>query len=450
MKKFVAKNIGLPLFDLVKGRNVRFHYKTNKKICNADKETIKDFQIKKLNKLLSHANENVPYYKKLFKHTDIKPDQISSIDKLKYIPVLTRNDLQEHWREMVASNFNIENLSKGSSSGSTGVPVVYYKDKNGSSAGNAAGYFGWELSGWEMGMKGLHIWGNPTTANNEWKKPMSRIKACLFNHHKFPSYSLTDEKRFDDLIRLILEKKYEFIDGYTNAIYLLAEYCKSKNIRLITKLKYVLTTAENLQDFQRETIEEWIGPVFDNYGCSEINGIANECQYCREYHIIEPHVIVEYGKLLDDDGSRELIITDLDNFGFPLIRYKNGDAGIPGDHLNHNCKIKLKTIKKISGRQSDIVKLPGGGTLTVPSFFGSMLLKQVNGIKQYQIIRESINLLIIQFVKSKEFKDKDESIISNALEEYLDGKIEYQIKFVDYIPLSENGKHKLLIDKTIS
>ena len=228
-------------------------------------------------------------------------------------------------------------------------------------------------------MKGLHIWGNPSTVNNEWKRPSSKLKAKILGHHKFPAYKLTDGKNFHELFELINRHNYDFIDGYTNAIFLFADYLKNNNLKLTSNIKCVLTTAENLQEFQRKTIEETIAPVFDTYGCSEINGIAYECSKCGVYHNIDPHVYVEFGEMIDKEGSRELITTDLDNYAFPLIRYKNDDLGVPYED-DANCSIGFSRLKSVTGRQSDIIQLKDGGTLSVPSFFGSMLLKKIKGI----------------------------------------------------------------------
>lgn len=448
MRKFIAKNIGLPLFDALKKKSVSRHFEEFDKVIHSDSSSIKEYQLKKLAKLMNHAYENVPFYKKRFDKAGLTPGDINTVEDLKKIPPLTRDDLQNHHQDIIATNFEKSELSKGTSGGSTGVPVVYYKDRKGSSAGQAAGLNGWELAGWELGFKGLHIWGNPTTVENEWKSPLSRAKTKLYNHYKFAAYQLNSPEKFQELFNEINDGRYDFIDGYTNAIYMLSEHIRSNNLSLKKKLKFVFPTAENLQDYQRESIEKNLGPVFDSYGCSEINGIAYECRLCGKYHIIDPHVIVEFGKIVDEDGSHELIITDLDNYGFPLIRYQNDDAGQPVTDDAPECSIHLDRMQKITGRQSDILDLPGGGTLTVPSFFGSMLLKQVNGIKQYQIIRVEENLLHIYFVTSDKYAEKDESVVDGALKKYLGGKINYEIKYSDAIEVSKNGKFKLLIDKT--
>lgn len=441
--------LSLALFDLLKGRKTSYYLNEFDRVRGLSREEVEDYQYQKLIKLLKHAQENSPFFQKRVAEAGISISDIKSVRDLEIIPPLTRSDLQNYWADIIATNYDKSKLDKGSSSGSTGYPVVYYKEPVGSSAGQAGALYGWVIGGWKMGHKGLHIWGNPTTVNNEWKRWSSKLKAKVFQHHKFPAYTLTDGNKFEELRQLILKEKYDYLDGYTNAIYLFADYLKRNNLSLMDKSIYVLTTGENLHDYQRDTIEATIGPVYDSYGCSEINGIAYECVKCRNYHVIDPHVVVEYGDVVDDIGTRELIVTDLDNYAFPLIRYKLNDLAVPEDQPR-DCEVPFMQLKSISGRQSDILRFKDGGSLSVPSFFGSMLLKQVKGIKQYQIVRVSEDKLVIRFVTFDIFKEDDLKILHKGLYDYLAGKINYSIEIVDEIKVAKTGKFKLLIDETKS
>lgn len=434
--------------DLIKGRKTYSYLKEFEKLRYASRHEIEEYRFKKLKNLMIHAAANTDFYKKRFRQYNFPVEKLDNIRQLNDIPPLTRTDLQDHWRELIAGNYKNKNISKGSSSGSTGLPVIYFKDTIATSAGHAANLLGWSLSSWKMNLKGLHIWGNPSTVNNEWRRLSSRIKAKMFRHHKFPAYRLTSGNQFHELHEKIVKHKYQYLDGYTNAIYLFADYLRERKLSLKHIVRYVFPTAENLQDYQRKAIEETIAPVYDTYGCSEINGIAYECKDCNNYHIIEPHVYVEFERKIGDTELSPLLITDLDNYAFPLIRYKNDDFAVPLPVEEFSCKVKFSSLKGISGRESDIIKFKDGGTLSVPSFFGSMLLKNVNGIKQYQIERIEEDLIRINFVKTSDYSKRDNDIVKSALEDYLDGKIGYEVNFVEKIETSDTGKFKLLIDRT--
>ena len=340
--------------DLLKGQNTLKYLRLFEGFRSAPRDAISAYRLSRLKQLLDHCERNVPFYRRRFSDSGFSVTDFTSLEQLKAIPPLTRQDLQEHWQELIATNFAGKKLSTGSSGGSTGQPVYYRKDREATSAGQAAHLLGWSLSGWRMSMKGLHIWGNPTTVNEEWGRLSSKLKAKVFRHHKFPAYTLHDGSRLHDLYELICREQYDYIDGYTNAIYYFAEYLKSNSLSFGDNLKYVLTTAENLHDFQRKTIEDAIAPVFDTYGCSEINSIAFECSRCGMYHIIDPHVVVEYGDVIDDSGNREVYVTDLDNFAFPMLRYRNGDMVIPAEDDLPECDITFSRLRAISGRETNM------------------------------------------------------------------------------------------------
>lgn len=435
------------IFDIFKNQKTICFLSEFNKVLKLSQEEIQKYQFVKLKKLLQYAEKNVTFYSKRFKECGFSAENFFRIEQLVDIPLLTRDDLQNNWNKIIANGLDPGKLFSGSSSGSSGKPISYRKDKNALSAGQAAHLIGWSFSGWKMNMKGLHIWGNPSTVNNEWKRVSSRLKAKVFRHHKYPAYKLTSGSKFYELFEIINKNKYDYLDGYTNAIFLFALFLKENGLSIKSKIKYVLTTAENLHDFQRKIIEEQIAPVFDTYGCSEINSIAYECSKCKSYHIIDPHVFVEFGESVDDNGPRELIITDLDNYAFPFIRYKNDDLGIPVIEKRINCDIKFTRLESISGRESDIIKFRDGGILSVPSFFGSMLLKKINGLKQYQIERVQEDFIRINLVKTSEFSDYDQKIIDSALKEYLNNRIRYEVRFLEKIEPSNTGKFKLVIDK---
>jgi phenylacetate-CoA ligase len=325
IRQRVSKIIATDVQDKLKGLLVSKYYKELKRCLGLSSREVNELQNEKIKKLIHHAWKNVSYYDHLFESENINPDLIKSAEDLNRIPPLTREIIQEHFDELIDKNTSYKRVSKGSSSGSTGQAVSYMHDEFGVSSGKAAHFLGWELGGYQFGDKGLHIWGNPAIVKNVWSKPSSKIMSKLTRIDKFAAFQLTENGRFDQLVETINKNKYDFIDGYTNAIYLLANFIEKNNLK-VHKLKYVLTTAENLHDYQREVIERVLGSVFDEYGCGEITGVAYQNKFQPGYAVIDPHVVVEYDKSFSDSsGSHPLIITNLDNMVMPLIRYKNGD-----------------------------------------------------------------------------------------------------------------------------
>ena len=109
-------------------------------------------------------------------------------------------------------------------------------------------------------------------------------------------------------------------------LHLLAQLMINKNIKIKYKLKGIVSTSENLYDFQRKTIEQAFDcPVINEYGARDAGIIAYECPKGR-MHISAENMIVE---ILDiqtnqpfEHGKPGLVITDLNNFSMPRLRYK--------------------------------------------------------------------------------------------------------------------------------
>ena len=119
-------------------------------------------------------------------------------------------------------------------------------------------------------------------------------------------------------------------------------------------LKAIFCTGEVLYDHQRELISETFGvPVANGYGARDAGFIAHECP-AGKMHIAAEHVIVE---ILDESGQSvpkgevgEIVITNLDGYAMPFIRYKTGDLGALADE-QCPCGRGLPLMKEI-GRAS--------------------------------------------------------------------------------------------------
>jgi phenylacetate-CoA ligase len=367
------------------------------------------------------------------------------VKDLAALPLLRREDIREHLVEMISETAEISGCYKGSSSGSTGEPVTYYRDRRGSSASQAARYFGWSLSGWRFGTPFLTIWGNVTTVKNNWSRPSSQLKSKLFCETKFPAFSLIQRGKFDELYQICCRGQFAYIQGYTNAIHAFALHLIDYELSL-PGIQGVLTTAENLQDHQRATIQHAMGPVFDFYGCGEINAVAFQCRQ-GSYHIMDPHVVLEFGDITDDHGNRELYLTDLDNYSMPLIRYVNGDIGRPCQDQTCSCGLPLGILGAISGRSSDVIHTPDGGILSVPSFFGSRLLKEISNIVRYRVDLLAPNEILINLQVKHSLEVREEQIINQALKSYIPKSMKWSIQIVNEIKPDANGKYKLIVDK---
>ena len=422
------------LLDAFSGSVIWPRYKNLTDSFHWSRDRLIDYQNRKLKILLNHAYNNVPYYSRLFRQTGLHPADIKDLNDLKLIPVLTRDQLTEHNDLLKDKNNDYRIIIRGSSSGTTGAPIRYVHDSYSESAGIAAGYALYSLSGWRMGSRRLHVWGNPASVAR-WKTWRSKSKRLLLNQRNYPSYLLNFPENYPELLKVINEFKPEFIDGYAGPIGSFAFWLKEKNIR-ISGVKTVFTTAENLSPIHRAAISEVIGPVSDLYGSGEINGIAIQPVCSDRYYILGSHVIVEQQDFHD---SSELIVTDLDSRLMPFIRYKIGDVTDRLSKPDSSEYLPFDWFRKIDGRIADYIELPDGNVIHPINALGGTFLRKFQEIRKHRVIWDGAVLNFVLELSGS----CDMGAVHNAIHENLS---QYDVKFIitvkERLEPSAGGKFK--------
>jgi phenylacetate-CoA ligase len=424
--------------DFVKKSNVNEHFQHFGSYLNMTPAEIKKIQLEKLQQLLVHTQKTVPYYQNILRSFDFDANETSYNNILEQIPILTRDIIQQNQNALLSRKFSLDHLIKGSSSGTTGIPINYYSDNNGMSAGVAAGYILWGMSGWYLGQRKVHIWGNQSSIVR-WNTLSSKVKTFFINQKNIASTFLNDPDQINEVEKAIIRFKPVSLEGYSSSIYTLAKHFKNNGLK-INSLRQVYTTAENLEDYQKELIEEVFAPVSDLYGSGEIMGIAALPVGENKYYIFDPHVIVE---TIDCgiSGMKDILLTDLDNYGMPIIRYKIGDTIDELKKPEPNAKYPFNSFKKLQGRSSDIITLPNGKKFHPVNIFGGTLFRTFKGISGHKVIWNGVTLKFVFESKNFEEKESMHSALNDLLNQY---QVDFSIDYVEKIKPSESGKHKYM------
>jgi len=432
-------NFLLKILDISKNLNVLSAYRHFSQTLIKSRSEVLKYQREKLKNLVIHAASSVPYYKlSLDKRIIQSIKNADSENILKLLPLIDRDTIQNHRNDFISSLFNTKELIKGSSSGTTGIPIEYYSDKDGISAGVAAGYILWGMSGWQIGQRNVHIWGNKSSIER-WDTISSSAKNWIINQKNIASTLLNDPSKIEIIAQELIKFYPISIEGYSSSIYSLAEYFKEKSLKL-GSLKQVITTAENLEDYQKRLIEEVFAPVGDLYGSGEILGIASRPAGDDKYYIFDPHVIVEsVDSVLP--GMKDVLITDLDNYGMPMLRYKIGDMVDEIHEPSPESKYPLGWFTKIYGRSSDIITLPNGMKFHPVNIVGGTLFREFPEITRHKVIWDGSVLKFIFETRSFKKSVQLENILTKTLSPY---QVDFSIVYTDKIPPGENGKYNYM------
>lgn len=397
--------------------------------------------IKKLKRLLNYCKQKVPYYQTILKHIDINDSfDINSFSK---IPLLNKQEIIANPRSFIANRYSKDRLFRGITSGSTGQTLpIYYRYDEKLRIGKVLTKERMRHCNNFQDLKGVIF----IPAKNGYSNEFIYISLLNFNKENFKNY-----------IKQIKEPGKVWIMGPCSALYKLANYINENNINLENNIKFIELNGEKVIEWQKEFIQKIFNcPVVNYYGCREIYGIAYECKY-DHLHVLENNVYVEivdeYGNILPHGSKGEIIITGLNNFIMPFIRYKLNDiASI--SHFKCQCKKESLIINELEGRKTEYIET-GTGKIVNSSFIENVMSRLVQrGVKlyQFQLIQETDCLLELSMVidnsYSQEIKNKISKYCKEKIIVYLDDNFQINIKFKQNIPHNrKTGKFQYFIKK---
>lgn len=434
-------NLILPISDFITGYEIKSILNFLLKSQYWTRDEINNHQLIRLKLLIEHAYNNVPFYHELYSNLRIKPSDIQKISDLSYLPIITKNIMKENNKLFLAKNINKKDLIYCSSSGSTGEPFQFYSTKKAESFLKASAIRAWYWMGYNLGDKYVKISMNPR--NSKIKKIQD-----LINRSKYLSSNQLIRSNFIKISEQIQSFNPEFIRCYPHPLHYLATIIKENKDKMSFKsLKAINTTGSTLKNEIRNTIEEVFGvKIFDTYSC-EGGTIFSECSN-HIYHPAEEYAISEFisDKFTELDENRPYrhITTDLYNYAFPFIRYDTQDyLEIDNNTDKCNCNRNFKKIKRIRGRDSDIIITPSKKILIVENFVA--YFEWIKEVDQIQIIQSEINVITINIIVNKNFNNEILSKITEYWKKYIGEDVHVYVKVVDEIKLTPTGKRRIVI-----
>ena len=453
LKESLVRNIVFPVIDIANRSSVLRYLDLYEKSQWWSLKKLKELQERKLRRLISHAYGNVPYYRRIFKTINMKPEEIKNVEDLEKIHILTHENVRQYLDDLVAVNTPRSSLARFQTTGTTGHPLILYKDQNEISSSMASLYRGWRWCGYNIGEKMAQIWGVPTVAS-KYKLLRERLRRLVTRNVLVGAWNLS-HKNIEDAIKRLNKEKPTFLRGYTSPIHLFAKFIDQNGVTLEFNLTGISTTAEPLFNFQRETIERAFHcEVLDQYGCGEINSMGFECEGHTGLHIPIERVYIEFLSEKDyspvsEGKTGRIVVTSLDNYGMPLIRYDTEDLGIKKDGYC-SCGRQLPLMGSIVGRTTDMIRLPNGDIL-FGGFF-AIALEDMEWIAKYdivqfQVVQSTRNRIVLKIQSQRTPSEQGLRSFIDLVQRYVGEDVFFEIEFVDEIPVSASGKRRYIISE---
>lgn len=408
------------------------------------KSEIEEYQLEKLSKLLNHAYKNVPYYHSLFKREGIKPADIDDYDKLSLIPPLTKKIVKNNLDKLKARNFPELKFKLTATSGSTGVPTVFYHEKGKSKAIEQAFHWryrniiGVKYSDEYIFLTGIITNLNRFDANVSWAKYYIPYRILVLSSFHLNDFYL---KRY---IKLIRSRPNSIFFGFPSNLYALAKYLE-KNEETLDNIKLTHTGSENSYSYQRSLMEsQFNSQVFDHYGNAEQCALFHQCEQADLYHIIPEYgvseIINQHGKIAKNMGDTgKLYATSLTNYIFPFIRYDTEDI-IEYSGKSCKCGRSFSTIKSIQGRIQEFLVDRTGIKMSLTGIIGALHSTVFKNMEKFQFFQEERGETILKIVKRDGFTHLDKNNILKTLYSKMGKDINIKIEYVDDIKRTSRGK----------
>lgn len=430
-----AQNLALSLY----GANLykqRFHgliptpYNNDLKLFDLPQPQLFKQQEARLQQLLSHCKNHVPYYEKYLANVDVT--KVTAADLQNLVPVLTKSEILNNADKLISTAPQLHNkLRTANTSGSSGTPLsIKYTDD-----ARRINYRFYEAA---LNHFGCNYRSKSTTFAGRilYKDPGSNpARYDHYNRTQYLSSYFVSPSTIENYVDALNQWQPEFIDSYPSTIFEIIKLAESQQLRFTFSPKCVLTSSETLTNECRAAIEKAFDTkVIDHYGCTEM--AINALSIGENYFASPLYSVIELEHQFDETYS--VITTGLLNFGMPLLRYKIGDLVEKAQPTSNYI------FSRIEGRLDDVIITPEGRKVgrMDPAFKG------IEGVASAQIVQEKINLILVLIVlDTKAKKEFNPSLLIDNIQTRTSKNIEVQIQYVPEIAKGANGKFKSVISK---
>lgn len=402
-------------------------------------------QDSQLRRIIDYAYSNIPYYHRVFKDLNITPEDVKGISDLEKLPILTKEIIKQNWDQFKPLNINKIKYYEWATGGSTGTPLRYRVDKFDRFLAGAILYKGWGYAGYCLGDRMIFLAGASLDVGTK-SNLITKAHEIARNIRKLSSFDM-GEVEMGSYVRTINSYKPKFIRGYASSIYFFSKWVKDNNLS-IDKPLAVLTTAEKLYPHMRKMIEGVFDcEVYDGYGLNDGGISAFECSEHSGLHIDMERSVMEVvekdGHQLDE-GDGRILATSLHNYAMPFLRYDTDDIG----HIiqeNCSCGRGYRLLRELVGRSVDVLITPEGKSIH-GWFFLYVFWEYCKGIKEYQVVQEKLDKIVIKIVPGNDFDGVQLHEIRETIRKR-SGGWDVEFKFVDKIERTGAGKYKFIMNK---
>jgi phenylacetate-CoA ligase len=452
----LCERVYLPLVDARKQNRYAEAAREARRNQRLGRDALDALVLEKLRRIVRHAEDTCPFYGRRFRDAGVSTSDLRSAVDLARFPLVTKADVAEHGEEMNSRTYQ-GRIVRGVTSGSTGTALRFRQ---------AAEHEGWIEACWERGVswwgvrrgdRRIVLWGRPVHGGAR-AQAAAWLKHRMRNALSFDTFEELDDAFFRRICDALETFRPRLVYGYGSSLGALAEFMERAGRRLdeASRPRVVVYTGDHIYEAERETGERVFGaPIVSLYGSSEAGSVGYTCPH-RTMHVSEDHIHVEF---LREDGTpaeagelAEIVVTTLNNFAMPLIRYRVGDLG-SYSWKDCPCGVTLRAMNLEVGKVADRITTSSRSLVSPYSldYINKHLLREgVRGIRQFLVEQVGRDDFVLHVVREEPFDPRCVEIFTEKMRDYLGESIRTKVRFTDAIPVSRSGKRRWFLDSTKS
>ena len=422
-------------YDKFTGRRLSYCRNILEKTQWMEKEELKKLQTRKLKALLRHAYENVPYYHRILRNNGFLPTDFNRVEDMQKIPILKRSSLRLKPDELLTQNLEKRQIVACATTGTTATPLRFYLTKAETPWHVAAELRGYGWAGYKPGDKLVHI--RRIRPGDVLTRPLDRLRRLMLRCKLLNTLNLS-EKTLASFSLTLKKFKPDYVLGATGSTNILATFLLQNGTHRI-RPRGVFTYGQQLLPHYRKAIEKAFNcKVYDRYGSTEVPQIASQCGSHKGHHVADENVLVEIekdGEAAAPGEDGKVLITSLNGYATPFIRYDVGDTGrILRDECS--CGRKLSLFSPI-GRDNEYF-VHSDGTFTF--FRDVQTVFEDLPIKDFQIVQQTYDEIVIKIVPKQGYKQAHTDFILKNINLRIADIAKVRVKLVDSLPFTGFGK----------
>jgi phenylacetate-CoA ligase len=394
-------------------------------------------QLRQVEAVLKHAVRTVPFYRERFGTAGFTLREPLAEEQFVALPLLTRAEVQAAGERLLSTAVppGHGRVYAGQTSGSTGRPIAYRSTELASVFWRA---FTLRDHDWHRRDYGGRLaairWSPRHESFSGWGTATDGLYATG------PSVVIKIDTPVAEQLQRLVDFDPDYLLSYASNLAELARASIAAGVRF-SHLREARSIAEVVTpELRALCAEAWQVPLVDLYSAQEIGYLALQCPDHLHYHVQAEGALVE---ILREDGepcapgeAGRVVVTGLNNFAMPLIRYDIGDYAVAGAACA--CGRGLPVLERIMGRVRNMLTLPDGEKRWP---LGDLVkLPNVHGIRQYQYVQKSLDRIEVRMVVDNDYDRAQEDRIAAIIREKFGHPFHLDFVYVEAITRGAGGK----------